>query len=254
MTSGTIEEVAAVVKPGMLTAARNPEGSGASTDLPRGNSSLLVAACLFTAAGGYLDAYSYLAHGHVFATAQTGNVVLFSVFVSGGQWAEAVRHLPPIVAFSLGVAVDKLLGVRSRKHSFRATLLCQAFELAILVALAIVGGRLASGYVVPIISFVAALQTASFDRVGPWSFNSAMTTGNLRDATSGLVQWIAGRESAKNRSKAITLGLICFAFLVGALCGGIYTRLDVEHTLLPCIAIVATGFLLTWRELRRAVH
>ncbi len=29
--------------------------------------------------GGFLDSYSYLMRGHVFANAQTGNIVLFGV-------------------------------------------------------------------------------------------------------------------------------------------------------------------------------
>ncbi|MGA7922289.1 MAG: DUF1275 family protein [Candidatus Acidiferrales bacterium] len=36
-------------------------------------SGLFIIPCLFTAAGGYMDAFSYIAHGHVFANAQTGN-------------------------------------------------------------------------------------------------------------------------------------------------------------------------------------
>jgi uncharacterized membrane protein YoaK (UPF0700 family) len=64
----------------------------------------------------------------------------------------------------------------------------------------------------------------------------------------------AGREAAVNRRKAITLGSICLSFLVGALCGGSYTRVDSEHALVPCIAIVATGFVLTYRERRRVVQ
>ena len=32
--------------------------------------------------GGFLDAYSYLMRGHVFANAQTGNIVLFGVNTS----------------------------------------------------------------------------------------------------------------------------------------------------------------------------
>jgi uncharacterized membrane protein YoaK (UPF0700 family) len=99
-------------------------------------------------------------------------------------------------------------------------------------------------------SFIAALQNTGFDRVGPWSFNSAMTTGNLRDATSGLVLWIAGRETVENRRKAITLGLICISFVAGALCGGGYTRLGLGHALLPCLAVVAVASLLTWRKHR----
>ena len=165
-----------------------------------------------------------------------------------------LRHLPPIVAFFLGVVVGKLFGVHSHKDSFRVTLLCQGVELSILTALAVVGDRLPNASVVPIISFVAALQNTSFDRVGPWPFSSAMTTGNLRDATSGLVLWIAGRETVENRRKAITLGLICISFVAGALCGGVYTRLGVGHALVPCLAIVAAGSLLTWRKRRMHIH
>ena len=215
---------------------------------------LLVIACLFAMAGGYMDAYSYLAHGHVFANAQTGNVVFFSVFASGGQWAQAARHLPPIAAFALGVAAAKLLGVGPHKEPFRSTLICQAFELVTLATLAVIGARLPNACVVPMISFVAAVQVTSFGNLGSWSFSSAMITGNLREVISALVLWIAGREMNENRDKAIGLSLICLFFLLGALCGGIYTRLEEKHALAPCVAIVATGFLLTWRKRRIHIH
>jgi uncharacterized membrane protein YoaK (UPF0700 family) len=129
-------------------------------------------------------------------------------------------------------------------------MVCQAFEFAILAALAVVGTHLPDASVVPIISFVAALQNTSFNRIGAWEFNSAMTTGNLRVATASLTLWILGRETIENRYKAIALSLICLSFLVGALCGGALTRLNPEDALAPCVTVVAVGFLLTWREHR----
>src|ERR1700684_847983 len=162
-----------------LQARSNPGDPNASVMELRDVSGLLVIACLFAMAGGYMDAYSYLAHGHVFANAQTGNVVFFSVFAPGGQWAQAARHLPPIAAFALGVAAAKLLGVGPRKEPFRSTLICQAFELVTLVTLAVIGARWPNAWVVPMISFVAAVQITSFGSLGAWSFNSAMITGNL---------------------------------------------------------------------------
>ena len=238
----------------LLQPRSNPGDSNASAKELQDVSALLVIACVFALAGGYMDAYAYLAHGHVFANAQTGNVVLFSVFASGGQWAQAARHLPPIAAFALGVAAAKLLGVRPQKRAFSATLICQAFELVTLAVLAVVGGRLPDACVVPMISFVAAVQITSFGSLGAWSFNSAMITGNLREATSALVLWIAGRETTDSRDKAIGLSLICLIFLLGALCGGIYTRLEEKHALAPCVAIVAAGFLLTWRKRGMQIH
>jgi uncharacterized membrane protein YoaK (UPF0700 family) len=236
-----------------MPASSNPGGTTPQEEL-RSFRSLLIIACVFAVAGGYLDAYSYLAHGHVFANAQTGNVVFFSVYASAGQWAQAVRYLPPIAAFALGVSTAQLLGVRPEKRTFRATLLCEIFELAILTALTFVGSYISDRWIVPIISFVAAIQNTSFGKVGPWSFNSAMTTGNIRDAASGFVLWIAGRDPAKNRGRAIALGLICTSFLIGGFSGASYTRLNRTHALGPCAALVAIGVLFTWRERRTRIH
>jgi uncharacterized membrane protein YoaK (UPF0700 family) len=238
----------------LLQLPSKPENSIASAERPQDVSGLFVIACLFAMAGGYMDAYSYLAHGHVFANAQTGNVIFFSVFTSGGQWARAARHLPPIAAFALGVAAASLLGVRRHKRVFRATLICQAFELVTLAVLAIVGARLPDACVVPMISFVAAIQFTSFRSIGSWSFNSAMITSNLREAISGLVLWRVGREATENRDKAIALSLISLFFLLGALCGGIYTRMEEKHALAPCVVIVTAGFLLTWRKREMKIH
>jgi uncharacterized membrane protein YoaK (UPF0700 family) len=239
---------------GRTQPTRTASGAGTHEEKRRPVFGILTIPCLFAIAGGYMDAYTYLAHGHVFANAQTGNFVLLSVAASQCHWSQAVRHLPPIGAFALGVAVAQWLSARVERHLLLATLLCEAFELAILSALAAFGAQLPDATVVPMISFVAALQTTSYKRVGPWTFSSAVATGNLRDATSGLVLWSMGRESAVNRRKAVTLGSICFSFLVGALCGGIYTAMDSEYALVPCIGVVAAGLILTYRESRRAAH
>jgi len=212
---------------------------------------LLIIGCVFAIVGGYTDAYSYLAHGHVFANGQTGNVVFFGVFASGGDWGQAVRHLPPIAAFIAGVAIANLVGVQSQKREFRATLICQVFELTVLLLLIAAGKFLPDAWIVPIISFVAAIQNSSLNVIGAWSFNSAMTTGNLRTATGGLVLWLLNRNPDDNRGKAITLGLVCLSFLVGAVAGGVYTRLDENHALVPCTAAVGVGIILTWRERKR---
>jgi len=212
---------------------------------------VLVIACVFTVVGGYTDAYSYLAHSGVFANAQTGNVVLLGVYASGGNWQAAARHVPPITAFAAGVAVSIVLGVRSQKRDFSQTLICQLGEFVIICLLVAVGDVIPEAWIVPVLSFVAAVQNTTLNTIGAWSFNSAMTTGNLRSATSGLVLWMLRREPAENGRKAVALGLICFSFLIGAVAGGYCTRIDEIHALAPCAAIVAVGILLTWQERRR---
>src|SRR5580693_5356127 len=105
----------------------------------RSLSGMFAIASLFAIVGGFLDAYSYLARGHVFANAQTGNVVLFAARAADGQWASAWQTLPSIVAYMCGVAVARLLRVKPQKQTFRATLICQALELLVLLVLLVYG-------------------------------------------------------------------------------------------------------------------
>jgi uncharacterized membrane protein YoaK (UPF0700 family) len=181
-----------------------PRSGQSSDEVPsvRSMASLLALECIFTVSGGFMDAYAFIAHGHVFANAQTGNVVFCAVYVTGGNLPEALRRLPPIMACILGVSAAKLLGVNPKKVSFRATLLCQAIELLMLSALAVFAARLPDSWVVPILSFVAALQITSFDALGPWSFNSAMTTGNIKSATIGFVLWLMGKSARRIEEKS----------------------------------------------------
>jgi uncharacterized membrane protein YoaK (UPF0700 family) len=61
----------------------------------RSLSGIFAIASLFAIVGGFLDAYSYLARGGVFANAQTGNIVLFGARAAAGNWTSAWKALAP---------------------------------------------------------------------------------------------------------------------------------------------------------------
>lgn len=56
-------------------------------------------------AGGFLDAYTYLFHGEVFASMQSGNVILLGINLASGEFGQAARYLPPILLFLIGIIV-----------------------------------------------------------------------------------------------------------------------------------------------------
>lgn len=58
---------------------------------------------LLALTGGFLDAYTYVSRGGVFANAQTGNMVLLGIRLSEGAWRQAAYYFVPIVAFAAGV-------------------------------------------------------------------------------------------------------------------------------------------------------
>ena len=60
-------------------------------------------------AGGFMDAYSYICRGEVFANAQTGNMLLLGIHISQGEWALALRYLCPVAAFAAGIALSDIV-------------------------------------------------------------------------------------------------------------------------------------------------
>jgi uncharacterized membrane protein YoaK (UPF0700 family) len=217
----------------------------------RSLSRMFAIASLFAIVGGFLDAYSYLARGHVFANAQTGNVVLFGVRAAAGDWTSAWKTLPSILAYMCGVAVARLQRVRPQKQTFRGTLVCQALELLVLLVLLFFGRFVPDLCAVSLIAFSAALQNTSFSNVGPWQFNSAMTTSNLRNAVSGLVQLAMGETDPKLRGGAIVGSVVLLCFVAGALLGGACTLRLPAYQLSPAVVLAAAGTLLTIRERER---
>lgn len=94
-------------------------------------------AILLSCAGGYLDAFTWVGQGGVFANAQTGNVVLLGINVATGQWSEALRHLMPIIAFVVGVfAAFWIRSLASARGEPWINLISLLLELAVLIVVA----------------------------------------------------------------------------------------------------------------------
>ncbi|MEV7130146.1 YoaK family protein [Streptomyces sp. NPDC093260] len=158
---------------------------------------------LLALVGGGLDAYTYVGRGEVFANAQTGNVVLLGVAVAGRQWAEALRHIPPIVAFVLGVLVAESLkrpGVAARvRWPARAALV---LEILVLFCVGLLPGGTADTAATVLVAFSASLQVAMFRTLVDTAYSTAMTTGNLRTATqSAYLAFIQRDRDAARRAR-----------------------------------------------------
>lgn len=71
---------------------------------------------LLAIAGGYLDVYTYVCRGGIFANAQTGNIVLLGISVADRNWSKIGGYIYPILAFMAGILVAELVkrGFRNR--------------------------------------------------------------------------------------------------------------------------------------------
>lgn len=201
------------------------------------------AAAVLALAGGFLDAYTYLCRGQVFANAQTGNMVLLAVRLAEGNWGKAFHYLMPILAFALGVLVAEIVRRNSRhagRFHWRHTVLLVEMAVLIAAALAPVGKWDSLDNVG--VSFVCALQVETFRKVRGYPFASTMCTGNLRSGMDALFHGVVDRDMALTAKSGCYFAIIA-CFLLGAALGGVLSPRFPQGAVLTAAVFQGVAFL-----------
>lgn len=210
-------------------------------------SETFLTGALLAVVGGFLDAYTYICRGGVFANAQTGNIVLVGIRLAQGDFSDCLYYLVPIVAFAAGIFVAEAIKQRYYNHDrFHWRQVIIAFEALVLGAIAFIpqsGDMLAN----VLVSFVCALQVQSFRKMYGNAYATTMCTGNLRSATECL--WAFGRT--KNLSDLQNslryYGIIVF-FVAGAIIGALLSRMFYMNAVFFACAVLAAVFVLLFIE------
>lgn len=196
---------------------------------------------VLTLAGGFQDAYSYNCRGHVFANAQTGNIVLLGQNVAMGQWAAAGRYVMPLLAFLAGVYVTEW--VHHRYKEYEKIHWRQIVLLAEIVLLC-TAGFMPQSMNTPanvLMSFACAMQVNSFRKFRGIPCATTMCIGNMRSATEMLCKYhITGEPELKRRS--LHYYFIILIFAVGAAAGAVLCKLIGDRAIWIAAALMLTGF------------
>ena len=187
--------------------------------IPSLSSNSFVLGVLLAMVGGFLDAYTFISRDGVFANAQTGNMVLLTVKAAHREWQGSFLHIPPILAFILGVLVSewgKIPNIRQVLHSYRRSILI--LESIVLITVGFLPTSVPNIVVTVCIAFVSSLQISTFNKLDKWAYNSTMTTGNLRTATQAA--YLALKENNHEAKKQFKeFFAIILSFLFGAFAG-----------------------------------
>jgi uncharacterized membrane protein YoaK (UPF0700 family) len=178
---------------------------------------------LLAIVGGFLDAYTFVGRGGVFANAQTGNVVLMGIEAAAGEWGNAVLYAVPVLAFIVGVVVAEIIKKPSMRllipDTERAVLI---LEIAVLFIIGFIPYTSPNMMVTVAISFVAAIQFSVFRKLVGSPYNTIAITGNLRSATQEAYIAVT-RKDYKSAFQAVRFSMINLSFLAGAILGGLLT-------------------------------
>lgn len=178
---------------------------------------------LLALVGGFLDSYTYITRSGVFANAQTGNIVMVGVEASMGKWSQALLHIPPIIAFVLGVIiVEEIKVISVNKEIIETEKVIIIIEILALFIVGFIPASVPDIIVTIIISFVASLQVQSFRKLVGSPYNTAMCTGNLRTVSQTAYEAIKSKDR-KKALKAIRYGIVIVSFLIGSIIGGVIT-------------------------------
>ncbi|MGI6068803.1 MAG: YoaK family protein [Blautia sp.] len=202
-------------------------------------------AVFLTLAGGFQDAYSYNVRDHVFANAQTGNIVLLGQNLAQGQFTQAVRYLLPLAAFIAGVYISEWIQhffkENKRLHWRQVVLLIEILLLLAAGALPRTASLNIAANVM--LSFACAMQVDSFRKFKGLPSATTMCIGNMRSATEALSKYHITRDGAFKK-KAVHYYLIILIFAVGAAVGAVLSGQIGEKAIWIAAGLLLVGFVM----------
>lgn len=197
--------------------------------------------------GGFMDAYTYVFRGQIFANAQTGNILLLGINLSEGNLKTALLYLYPILAFTLGVSIAfivrrRFLTVRII-HWMQITILIEAAMLFAVGFLPQSLNTLANC----LVSFACGIQVQSFRTINGNGIATTMCIGNLRTATQYICDYTYEKDRGLLKKGLMYFGII-IVFVIGAICGNKCVLLYQEKAILISSLLMIIGFFMLFFE------
>lgn len=197
---------------------------------------------LLTLSGGFQDAYTYIDRGHVFANAQTGNIVLMAVSLLSGAFKTSAMYLVPIISFIAGIlcaeAIRQHCKDRKKVHWRQIIVGTEVILLFLVGFIPTTLNPLANA----IVSFVCAMQVEAFRKLRGRAIASTMCIGNMRTGTENLYHYIS-KKDRKYLHNALHYFAVILIFAIGAGLGGVLTLHFGTKTIWISSILLAISFL-----------
>jgi uncharacterized membrane protein YoaK (UPF0700 family) len=182
---------------------------------------------LLAIVGGFLDAYTFICRGGVFANAQTGNIVLVGIEATNGNFRKSFMAFLPILAFIIGIIVTERLKDIKFPSSTSVTYferIILIIEIIVLFIIGFIPTTVPHAFVTIPISFVSSVQIASFGKLIDSPYSTTMCTGNLRSASQAAYKAFSKKDSSYT-IKTLRYLIIIFSFITGSCFCGMLTSL-----------------------------
>jgi uncharacterized membrane protein YoaK (UPF0700 family) len=180
---------------------------------------LLVAMTVVT---GLVDAFSYLALGHVFVANMTGNVVFLGFAVAGAHGFSIAASLVALVSFGVGSVVGGRIVARYGHHRGRHLTIAMATEsvfLAASVVLALLSSNAPEHVwryaLIVVLSLATGVQNASIRKLAVPDLTTTVLTMTVTGI--GADSALGGGTGSKSGRRLVAIAAMFVGALLGAL-------------------------------------
>lgn len=157
-------------------------------------------AVILAAAGGFLDGYTYIGRGNVFANTQTGNLILLGVNMARGRLAASISYIVPVTAFLLGTYITEKIRIRygGLKHiGWRQIVV--ALEALVLILISFMP-HYSDNVANAMVSFACAMQFDAFRTMNGVPFSSTLSMTNMRGAIEYMTNYREDCDTEKSHA------------------------------------------------------
>ena len=191
--------------------------------------------------GGFMDAYSYMERGEVFANAQTGNMLLFGVHLSEGDFQNTMKYLFPVLAFALGIALAEVVRAKAGNllHWRQISVVTEAIILAIVSFFPQSHNLLANS----LTSLACGIQVETFRKIHGNGIATTMCIGNLRSGTQNIYTFFQTKKRDSLEKGLLYYGII-LCFICGAIIGNQCIKYLHERAILVSSALLLLSFIM----------
>lgn len=183
-------------------------------------------ASILTIVGGFVDAYTYVTRDGIFAYAQTGNIIFFSMNLANKNFLDTLHYMIPILSFMMGIwfaqYIKQILNNNTKFMEWEYVMIL--VNAVVLFVVGLLPKTFSNTVVVSIISFISAVQMTTFNRVEGLAYVTSMCTGNLRSASEHLFKFLFNRDKTGLKNGLIYLTILFF-FALGAFMGTFFTNM-----------------------------
>ena len=207
----------------------------------------LLFGLLLALVGGFMDLYSYIVRGNVFATGQTGNFVLVAVHLAEKNYVEMFHAMVPILSFWIGIfaAWHLFYYFFKEKHlMWKQGILI--IEIIILIITGLIPSSAPHLIANTLVSFAASLQFCAFRKFGSEdTYASIFCTGNMRSCAENYYKGFVKKDKQR-LEKALHYTWILISFFAGAVLGAFAARVLHEKAIWSMAIVLLSALVLSF--------